>query len=153
MSSASLIDFVKRMRPLGGILLAAGLLSAAGPVRSDEAVETSPAPRPKAHRFWDTTNTVLLAGVAGSRAFDYASTRHFRRRGVHEALLNDRIVDDKPLFIAIEAAGAALQIGACAWLHNTGHHKLERWISVVHIGITSYGAAKNYTLGRGIPPR
>jgi hypothetical protein len=141
------------MRLLAISLLVAGLLSAAGSVHGDEPVATPSAPRPKAHRFWDTTNTVLLAGVAGSRAFDYASTRHFRRRGVHEALLNDRIVDDKPLFITIEAAGTALQIGACAWLHSTGHHKLERWISVVHIGITSYGAAKNYTLGRGIPPR
>jgi hypothetical protein len=112
-----------------------------------------PAPAPRTHKFWDTTNTLLFVGVAGSRAFDYASTRHFRRRGVHEALLNDRIVDDKPLFIAIEAAGTAAQIGACAWLHKKGHHKLERWISVVHIGITSYGATRNYTLGRGIEPR
>jgi hypothetical protein len=72
---------------------------------------------------------------------------------VHEALLNDRMVDDKPLFIAIEAAGTAAQIGACAWLHHKGHHKLERWISVVHIGITSYGATRNYGLGKGITPR
>jgi hypothetical protein len=105
------------------------------------------------HRFWDTANVALFAGVGASRALDYASTRHFRRRGANEILLNNRIVDDKPLFIGIEAAGTVLQIGACAWLHAHDHHKTERWISVVHIGVTTFGAARNYTLGRGVPPQ
>jgi hypothetical protein len=133
-----------KMRACTTAALLCGLALSTRPSAAEEA---------KPHRFWDTTNSVLFAGVAGSRAFDYASTRHFRRRGVHEALLNDRIVDDKPLFIAIEAAGTAAQIGACAWLHHKGHHKLERWISVVHIGITSYGATRNYGLGKGITPK
>jgi hypothetical protein len=140
------------MRALTLVLLTSLLPALLPPMSAEEAEAPVPAPK-RTHRFWDTTNTVLFVGVAGSRAFDYASTRHFRRRGVHEALLNDRMVDNKPLFIAIEAAGTAAQIGACAWLHKKGHHKLERWISVIHIGITSYGATRNYTLGRGIPPR
>jgi hypothetical protein len=120
-------------------------LSLAGPAEAP-----LPVPAPPPHRFWDKTNTALFVGVAGSRAFDYASTRYFRRRGVHEWLLNDAMVDDKPLFIAIEAAGTAAQIGAAAWLHHRGHHKLERWISVVHIGITTFGACRNYSLGVGL---
>ena len=143
------------MRAATLVLLASILLASTGALRAEEPeAPPRPAPASKApHRFWDTTNTLLFAGVAASRAYDYASTRHFRRRGVHEALLNDRIVDDKPVFIAIEAAGTAAQIGACAWLHKKGHHSLERWISVVHIGITSFGATRNYTLGRGITPQ
>lgn len=139
----------ERMRnaPFWPVLVGATVVFlAAAPARAEEV-----APRP--HRFWDTTNVVLFAGVGGSRAFDYASTRHFRRRGANEILLNNRIVDNKPLFIGIEAAGTALQIGACAWLHAHGHHKVERWISVVHIGVTTFGGVRNYTLGRGIPPR
>jgi hypothetical protein len=108
---------------------------------------------PPPHRFWDTTNVVLFTGVAGSRAFDYASTRHFRRRGANEILLNNAIVDDKPLFIGIEAAGTALHIGVCAWLHAHGHHKVERWLSVVHIGITTFGAVRNYGLNSNVKPQ
>ena len=147
------------MRSLAILLLVSTVLA----VRSAAAEESVGAsvppvsfaapPSPKTHRFWDTTNVLLFTGVAGSRAYDYASTRHFRRRGVHEALLNDAMVDNKPLFVAIEAAGTAAQIGACVFLHNKGHHKLERWISVVHIGITIYGATRNYGLGKGITPK
>lgn len=133
--SSAVLAFALALVALGGV-----------PCRAEDA----PAP---VHRFWDTTNVVLFAGVGVSRGLDYASTRHFRRRGANEVLLNNAIVDDKPLFIAIEAAGTLAQIGACAWLHAHDHHKLERIVSVVHIGITTFGAARNYTLGRGVTPR
>jgi hypothetical protein len=128
-----------------GILLAGAL--AVGP-RATAEQPMEPAvltPRP-VHRFWDRTNTALFAGVAASRAFDYASTRHFRARGNNEILLTNAIVDDKPLFIGIELAGLAASIGVSAWLHHQGHHKLERWLSVVHIGVTTFGAVRNYSL-------
>jgi len=145
-------------------VLALMLVSAAGSCAGADAAAGSPpeaaaatdadSARPSPpHRFCDRANVALFAGVAGSRAFDYASTRHFRRRAQREILLTDAIVDDKPLFVAIEAAGAAAQIGACAWLHAHDHHKLERWISAVHIGITTFGAVRNYTLGRGVVPQ
>jgi hypothetical protein len=78
---------------------------------------------------------------------DYTSTRHFRSRGFHEALLTDRIVDNKPLFISIEAAGTAASIGLSYVFHRTNHHKLERWVSVVHIGVATVGTIRNYRLG------
>ncbi len=109
------------------------------------------APR-QPHRFWDRTNVALFAGVAVSRGLDYASTRHFRARGDHEILLTDGIVDDKPLFVAIEALGAAASIGVSAWLHKKGRHGLERWLSVVHIGVTTFGAVRNYDLRPVHPP-
>src|ERR1700759_5563626 len=40
--------------------------------------------RPDGHRFWDTTNDLLFAGVAASRTLDYFSTLNMRRRGRDE---------------------------------------------------------------------
>ncbi len=101
----------------------------------------------KTHRFFDRTNLMLFAGVAAVRTLDYTSTQHFRRLGNKEVLLTNRIVDNKPLFAGIEVAGAALSVGAAYWLHRTGHHKLERWVSIVHIGVGTFGDAHNYSLG------
>ena len=100
------------------------------------------------HRFWDKTNLMLFAGVAAVRTLDFTSTQHFRSRGHNEVLLSNDIVDNKPLFAGIEVAGAALSIGLSYWLHRTGHHKLERWVSVVHIGAAGFGDIHNYTLSR-----
>jgi hypothetical protein len=103
-------------------------------------------PPPPPHPFWDTTNACLFTGVAASRALDYTSTQHFRAKGLNEILLTNRIVDNKPLFAAIEIGGTALSMGASAWLHSHSHHKLERILSIVHIGVTTFGAIRNYHL-------
>lgn len=98
------------------------------------------------HRFWDRENDWLFAGVTGARMLDYASTRHFRDQGNDEVLLSNSVVDNKPLFVGIELAGAALSVGASYLCHRTGHHRAERWVSIVHIGVTVGGSIHNYTL-------
>jgi hypothetical protein len=103
------------------------------------------------HRFWDRTNIELFAGVAVVRAMDYVSTRHFRARGANEILLSNWAVDNKPLFAGIEVAATAASIGVSYLFHRTGHHKIERWVSIVHIGVGAFGDARNYTLGRSSP--
>ncbi len=125
----------------------------------DKAAEKPPEPprasvrsgRPPAlaeggHAFWDRTNCELFAGVGAVRTMDYVSTRHFRARGANEILLSNSIVDNKPLFAGIEVAGTAASIGVSYLFHRTGHHKLERWVSIVHIGVGAFGDARNYTL-------
>jgi hypothetical protein len=109
---------------------------------------TAPSPPPprEVHRFWDTSNLTLFAGVGGARALDFASSRHFRDRGVDEWLLTNGVVDNKPLFGGVEAATAGASIGISYLLHRSGHHKLERWFSVAHIMIGLGGSARNYTL-------
>ena len=101
----------------------------------------------KPHRFFDKTNLMLFAGVAAVRALDFTSTEHFRKLGNNEVLLNNSIVDNKPLFAGIEVAGTALSIGVAYWLHRTGHYKLERWVSIIHIGVGLVGDIHNYSLG------
>jgi hypothetical protein len=98
------------------------------------------------HRFFDRTNILLFSGVAVSRTLDYTSTRNMLARGRQEILIPDDVVYSTAGFVSLEVAGAATSIGISYLLHRTGHHKLERWISIGHIGVTSFGAARNYAL-------
>lgn len=101
---------------------------------------------PENHRFWDKENSWLFAGVGASRALDYSSTLNMRQRGRQEILLSNDVVDNHAAFAAIEAAATGTSIGASFLFHHYGHHKLERWTSFVHIGVTTTGAARNYCL-------
>jgi hypothetical protein len=98
------------------------------------------------HVFWNRTNLMLFSGVAIFRGLDYASTRNMQARGREEVLLPDDVVNNSAGFIALESAGTAASVGLSYWMHRTGHHKLERWISIVHIGVTGIGVARNYAL-------
>jgi hypothetical protein len=151
---------------LTALLCMAAFVGAGRPVSAQEAasvpVEKPPADapnpiRPKVqpkvqnvskdeHPFWDKTNDWLFAGVAASRTLDYFSTLNMRRRGRQEILLNDDVVDNHAAFAAIEAAGTGASIGAAYLFHRYGHHKLERWTSIVHIGLATTGSVRNYCL-------
>ena len=98
------------------------------------------------HRFWDGTNAWLFAGTGASRTLDYFSTLNMRRRGRQEIFLTNEAVDNHAAFAAIEAAGTGVSIGAAYVFHRTGHHKLERWTSIVHISAATTGAVRNYCL-------
>ena len=69
-----------------------------------------------------------------------------RRRGRQEIFLTNEVVDNHAGFAAIEAASTGLSIGASYIFHHYGHHKLERWTSIVHIGLATSGAVRNYSL-------
>src|SRR5579862_963516 len=107
----------------------------------------APAPqRPEVHRFWDRTNILLFSGIAFVRGMDYASTRNFQARGRQEILLPDEVVNNSAGFAALEAAGVMTSVGISYIFHRTGHHSLERWLSIGHIGVTSFGDVRNYCL-------
>jgi hypothetical protein len=101
---------------------------------------------PGVHRFWDRENDFLFAAVAAGRGLDYASTIDLRHRGINEAFLTNSIVDNHPLFAVIEIGATAASVGVSYVFHRTGHHRLERWTSVVHTGIAVGGAIRNYNL-------
>jgi hypothetical protein len=106
----------------------------------------APIVKPVVHKFWDKENILLFAGVGAARGLDYASTLNMRRRGVNEVFLTNAIVDNHPEFAAIEAGATAASIGLSYIFHATNHHRLERWTSYVHIGVTVAGAGRNYLL-------
>lgn len=105
-----------------------------------------PASTQREHRFWDKENSWLFVGVGAARTLDYFSTLNMRRRGRQEILLTNDVVDNHAAFASIEAAATGTSIGASYLFHRYGHHKLERWTSFVHIGLTATGAVRNYCL-------
>ncbi len=117
-------------------------------------VIVEPATRPEApvHPFWDRTNMSLFSGVSIFRGLDYASTRNMQARGREEILLPDDVVNNSAGFASVEAAASATSVGLSYWMHRTGHHKLERWVSIAHISVTGFGAARNYALKSKHPP-
>ena len=116
------------------------------------ALVPAPAPRPRRplsdspHAFWDRTNILLFSGVAVFRGLDYASTRNFLARGREEILIPDDIVNNSAAFASLEAAATLTSVGLSYWMHRTNHHKIERWISIGHIGVTGFGVVRNYSL-------
>jgi hypothetical protein len=132
--------------------------SGSDPAKSSDS-STSPSPKyspvdtslPGEHRFWDTTNDLLFAGVGASRTLDYFSTLNMRRRGRQEILLTNDVVDNHAAFAVIEAAGTGASIGVSYLFHHYGHHKLERATSIVHIGLATTGAVRNYCLKTAHP--
>ena len=112
----------------------------------EKAKSSATAKSEAAHKFWDKENCLLFAGVGGARMLDYASTRHLRNQGNNEILLTNDIVDNRPLFVGIELAGTAASVGVAYLFHRTGHHTLERWVSIAHIGVAVGGSIRNYAL-------
>jgi hypothetical protein len=110
-----------------------------------------PKERTPGHRFWDKKNDWLFAGVGAARTFDYFSTLNLRRRGDQEILVTNDLVDNHAAFAVVEAAGTGVSIGASYLFHRYGHHKLERWTSIVHFGLATSGAVRNYCLKTAHP--
>ncbi len=142
------------------VLLGASNIGAQEPAAQIQPLDSdivSPVPKSQAnhriaeHRFWDKENCWLFAGVGAARTLDYFSTLNMRRRGRQEILLSNDVVDNHAAFGAIEAAGTGASIGASYLFHRYGHHKLERWTSFVHIGLTTTGAVRNYSLKTAHP--
>lgn len=132
-------------------------------VHASRAQESPAAPKPQTeattakaatavkHAFWDSTNDWLFAGTGAARTLDYFSTLNMRRRGRQEILLTNDVVDNHAAFAVIEAAGTGVSIGAAYLFHRTGHHKLERWTSIVHISAGTTGSIRNYCLKTAHP--
>src|SRR5690348_13205661 len=120
----------------------------AAPGATAEPVVVPPAANqlPASHRFWDRENVLLFSGVAVFRALDFASTKNFLARGRTEVLIPDDIVYNNAGFASLEAAATATSVGISYWFHRTGHHKMERWLSIAHLSVTAFGDAHNYAL-------
>lgn len=123
-----------------------GTAKAADEAAAKPVLPDSPSAAVPPHRFWDRTNVLLFSGIAVFRGLDYASTRNFMARGREEILLPDDVVNNSAGFAALEAAATMTSVGLSYWMHRTGHHKIERWISITHISVTAFGDVRNYAL-------
>jgi hypothetical protein len=116
------------------------------PEIAESSLEIQPPPAAPVHGFWDRDNLWLFSGIAVTRGLDYASTRNMQARGRKEILLAPEVVNNSAAFASLEAAGAMTSIGISYIFHRTGHHKLERWVSISHISVTAFGDVRNYCL-------
>jgi hypothetical protein len=133
------------------IAIKTGTTPNAAPLGANDKTNLRTLPAP--HHFWNRKNPLLFSGVGVFRGLDYASTRSRQARGREEILLPDDVVNNSAGFASLEAAATATSVGLSYIFHRTGHHKLERCISVAHIGVTGFGVARNYALKSKHPAR
>jgi hypothetical protein len=107
---------------------------------------TTPLRTEAPHKFWDTQNRALFAGVVLSSAADFAVTRANLRCGGQELNPVVRIFGRSTAGLAVNFAGEAAGVISLGYFfHKTNHHRLERLTSIINIGASvgavSYGLA------------
>ncbi len=105
------------------------------PMPSAPMVKIALPSSPSEHRFWDTKNRALFATVAGLDDADFSVTRANLQSGGRELNPITRAFGSSTTGLAINFAGeTAGVIGVSDFLHKTGHHQMERIVSIVNIG-------------------
>jgi hypothetical protein len=117
----------------------------ASPVIRIAPVQTRNSPEaPGKHRFWDRQNSLLFATSAAFSAGDFVVTRDNLRSGGQELNPMVQVFGRSSAGLAMNFAGeTAGVIGLSYFFHKTGHHRLERAVSVFNIG----GSAAAVTFG------
>jgi hypothetical protein len=109
------------------------------------AVQPATLPEAPSHRFWDRENSVLFAASAAFSAADFVVTRDNLRGGGQELNPVTRLFTGSTTALAVNFAGeTAGVVGLSYFLHKTGHHKLERVVSMLNI--SSSAAAVTFDL-------
>jgi hypothetical protein len=109
------------------------------PVSANPLVtRAQPASVPEARphrRFWDRENTFLFATSAAFSAADFVVTRDNLRNGGQELNPVTRVLSGSTPGLAVNFAGeTAGVVGLSYFFHKTGHHKMERYVSMLNIG-------------------
>jgi hypothetical protein len=100
-----------------------------------KAVDQVALPEAPSHRFWDRENRFLFATNTAFTTADFIVTRNNLRNGGHELNPITRIFAGSTAGLAVNFAGEAVGVvGLSYFFHKTGHHKLERAVSVLNIG-------------------
>lgn len=106
---------------------------------------TLSAPATNEHRFWDKQNVALFAASAALSAADFAVTRANLQSGGRELNPVVRLFGRSTAGLAANFIGeTAGGVGLSYLFHKTGHHTLERVVSLVNIGGSA--AAVSYDL-------
>jgi hypothetical protein len=117
------------------------------PIPMTTSVPTVNIPETSKHRFWDRENSFLFATSTAFSAADFVITRNNLRNGGQELNPVTRLFAGSTAGLAVNFAGESVGvIGFSYFLHKTGHHKLERAVSMLNIG--SSAAAVTFDLAR-----
>lgn len=87
------------------------------------------------HKFFDRANCALFVTTAAFSTADFVVTRANLQSGGQELNPMVRVFGRSSAGLAVNFAGQTLGvIGMSYFFHKTGHHKMERLLSVVNIG-------------------
>lgn len=107
------------------------------PVRTVEPVTLPEAP---SHRFWDRENTFLFVTNAALCQADFELTRYSLQNRGRELNPVVRVFTGSTATLAVNFVGESVGVvGISYFFHKTGHHKLERAVSILNIA-SSAGA-------------
>ena len=91
------------------------------------------------HPFWDRQNKILFAATVALNGADFAVTRANLQSGGQELNPVVRIFGRSTTGLAVNFVGeTAGVIGISYFFHKTGHHQLERAVSVVNLGGSAF---------------
>ena len=128
------------------VLLTCPLLYAQGPLPEaptalPEAAMVAPVNSQhfeQTHKFWDKQNRILFVAAAAANAADFAVTRANLQSGGQELNPVVRVFGRSTAGLALNfAAETTGVISLSYFFHKTGHHKLERAVSLVNIGASA----------------
>jgi hypothetical protein len=99
------------------------------------------------HRFWDKKNCALFTASAALSGADFAVTRANLQNGGQEFNPIVRILGRSTAALVLNFAGEnGGVIGLSYLFHRTGHHKMERTLTLVNTGVSvgavAFGAAR-----------
>ncbi len=151
--SVGTVEIASALPSAPDVVFASG---AAVPLRMEFAtpmpvIEVTPAtPEVKraaeSHRFWDRENAILFAAAGGMATADFFMTRANLQSGGRELNPITRVFAGSTPTLALnfglETSGV---MGMSYILHKTGHHKLERMVSLVNIGSSAGAVAFDVT--------
>jgi hypothetical protein len=106
------------------------LLSPMTPISSPPVTrETAP------HKFWDRNNCLLSGAVGALSAADFLVTRSNLQTGGRELNPITRLFGTGTAGLALNFAGQTAGVVAVSYVfHKTGHHRLERIVSMLNAG-------------------
>jgi hypothetical protein len=93
---------------------------------------------PVQHRFLDRENSFLFATSAAFSAADFVVTRDNLRSGGRELNPITSWFSSSTAGLAVNFAGETAGVVGLSYLfHKTGHHKMERAVSMLNIGASA----------------
>jgi hypothetical protein len=101
-------------------------------------VQPSTLPETANHRFWDRQNSVLFATSAAFSTADFFVTRANLQSGGQELNPVTSMFGRSTAGLAMNFVGESVGVVGVSYIfHKTGHHKLERAVSMLNIGASA----------------
>jgi hypothetical protein len=109
-------------------------------------INAAPSKIDQNHKFWDKQNYALFAASAALSAADFVVTRSNLQNGGREMNPVVRIFGNSTTGLAVNFIGENVGVMSVSYFfHKTGHHKLERAVSMVNMGASSGAVAYSLT--------